>query len=154
MLWFRIDNRLVHGQVVEAWIPHLRASVLVVANDQLAADPIRQEIMALAIPQDLAFVCCRVTELAAVLASIQHRDPHAHIMILLASCPDAQLALQSGCSMTSVNIGNLHDGPGKHQVCAHVCLSEEDRDCLLFLQEQGVALDFRCVPSKPTTVRL
>ena len=22
MLWFRVDNRLVHGQVIEGWLPY------------------------------------------------------------------------------------------------------------------------------------
>ena len=39
MIWFRIDNRLVHGQVIEAWLPHIRAKTLVVANDDLALRP-------------------------------------------------------------------------------------------------------------------
>ena len=32
--WVRIDNRLIHGQVIEAWLPYTGASVLVVANDE------------------------------------------------------------------------------------------------------------------------
>lgn len=154
MRWFRIDNRLVHGQVIEAWMPYVGATVLVVANDALAADPLRQEIMRLAIPDDVTFLCCRVTELAALLASLDARGPEARIMVLFASCPDARLAFTSGCPMETVNIGNLHDGPGKQQLCAHVCLTEEDRSCLLFLHDQGVALDFRCVPGKSVTVHL
>lgn len=55
MLWFRIDNRLVHGQIIEAWLPHIRAKTLLVANDELAQDELRQEIMSLAVPSDVSF---------------------------------------------------------------------------------------------------
>lgn len=154
MLWFRIDNRLVHGQVIEAWMPYVGATILVVANDDLAADPMRQEIMRLAIPNDVTFLCCRVTELVSVLEGIHAQSVDPHIMVLFASCPDAQLAYTSGCRIRSVNIGNLHDGPGKQQLCAHVCVSEEDRLCLLFFHNNGVELDFRCVPGKSVTVHL
>jgi PTS system mannose-specific IIB component len=154
MLWFRIDNRLVHGQVIEAWMPYVGASILVVANDDLATDPLRQEIMRLAIPDDVTFLCCRVTELASVLESLHTQAADPHIMVLFATCPDAQLAYTSGCRIHSVNIGNLHDGPGKQQLCAHVCVSEEDRSCLLFFHDHGVELDFRCVPGKSVTVHL
>lgn len=50
MTFVRIDNRLVHGQIIETWLPFTRARTIVVANDELAADPLRQEIMSLAIP--------------------------------------------------------------------------------------------------------
>ena len=38
MEWFRIDNRLVHGQVIAAWLPYLRARILMVANNELLED--------------------------------------------------------------------------------------------------------------------
>ena len=41
-MWFRVDNRLVHGQVIEAWLPYTGARHLVVANDELATDFLRQ----------------------------------------------------------------------------------------------------------------
>ena len=50
MAWFRIDNRLVHGQVIEGWLPYLNAGHLIVANDALALDELQQQIMRLAIP--------------------------------------------------------------------------------------------------------
>ena len=43
MTWFRVDNRLVHGQVIEGWLPHLAAKHLVVANDAFASDLLRQQ---------------------------------------------------------------------------------------------------------------
>ena len=49
-MWFRVDNRLVHGQVIEAWLPYTGAKHLVVANDELAGDVIRQQIIELAVP--------------------------------------------------------------------------------------------------------
>ena len=50
-MWFRVDNRLVHGQVIEAWLPYTGAKHLVVANDELATDLLRRQIVELAIPQ-------------------------------------------------------------------------------------------------------
>ena len=50
-MWFRVDNRLVHGQVIEAWLPYTGARHLIVANDELAADALRQQIIELAVPQ-------------------------------------------------------------------------------------------------------
>ena len=53
MTWFRVDNRLVHGQVIEGWLPHLAAKHLVVANDAFASDLLRQQIAELAVPEDV-----------------------------------------------------------------------------------------------------
>jgi len=41
----RIDCRLIHGQVVEAWVPHTSADSLIVANDDLAGNPFLRSVM-------------------------------------------------------------------------------------------------------------
>ena len=68
-MWFRVDNRLVHGQVIEAWLPYTGARHLVVANDELADDIMRQQIIELAVPQRVMTHFINVKELAATLNS-------------------------------------------------------------------------------------
>jgi PTS system mannose-specific IIB component len=147
VLWFRIDNRLVHGQVIEAWLPHLRARTLVVANDDLAANELRQTIMGLAIPKNITFICCSVAETTITLDQLAASDVSGHILVLFASCADARHAHQSGAPFSIINLGNLHYGPGKQQVCEHIALGPEDRHCLQYFKDHGVTLDFRCLPT-------
>jgi len=154
VLWFRIDNRLVHGQIIEAWLPHIRAKTLLVANDDLATDELRQEIMSLAVPSGISFLCCLISETAAVLRQVRKEDPDQHVLILFSDCADARAAHMTGLSFSLVNIGNLHYGPGKEQVCEHIALGAEDRSCLKYFSEHGVEIDFRCVPSATAKVNL
>lgn len=154
MIWFRIDNRLVHGQIIEAWLPHIRAKTLLVANDDLAADELRQEIMSLAVPSGISFLCCQVSEVASMLRNVRKSDPDQHVLILFSDCADAKAAHMTGLSFSLVNIGNLHYGPGKEQVCEHIALGAEDRSCLKYFKEHGVEIDFRCVPSATTKINL
>lgn len=150
MFWVRIDNRLVHGQVIEAWLPFTGAEALVVANDELAADLLRQEIMGLAIPQDISVVFTTIDELPGL---ITHMGGQPNSLILFATCADARRAFDAGLRFSVVNIGNLHYAPGKKQVCAHVAVSLDDERCLGYLAAHKVALDYRCVPSDPVQVK-
>lgn len=145
MFWARIDNRLVHGQIIEAWLPFTNARFIVVANDELAEDELRQQIMSIAIPLgvDIAFV--EVNKAQAFLSgkAMVGKD----VLVLFASCPDARRAFEAGLNFSRLNLGNMHYGPGKKQVCQHIALSKEDEACLNFLKSKQVALDYRCVPS-------
>lgn len=151
MFWVRIDNRLIHGQVIETWIPFTRTSTLLVINDELAADPVRQEIMGLAVPQGIETIFSPVNESADLF---HHRlDDHlASVFILFSRCADARQAFENGLAFNSLNIGNLHYAPGKKQICSHVALSRDDRTCLNYFSKKGVDLDFRCVPYKQIQV--
>lgn len=146
MLWFRVDNRLVHGQVIEAWLPYTGARHLVVANDDLAADPLRQQIVELAVPQRVRTHFIQVRELAATLDACGEDS-----FVLFANCQDARRACDAGIEMEVLNMGNLHYGPEKLQFLPHVALSAQDREDLRYLQQHLVQLDFRCVPTE--TVR-
>jgi PTS system mannose-specific IIB component len=152
MIWVRIDNRLVHGQVIESWLPYTKARTIIVVNDELADDMLRQEIMQLAIPQDISLVFSRVTKADAAIARARMIRQNAPILILFSTCSDARTAYTHGVGFTLLNIGNLHYGPGKKQVCDHVALGKEDITCLKFFSKQGVELDFRCIPTKPVQV--
>lgn len=154
MLWFRIDNRLVHGQVIETWLPHVRAKILLVANDELAQDELRQEIMSLAVPSHVKFLCCTVHDLGETLRKVQPTASPENTVILFATCEDARMAHMSGLTFDLVNIGNLHYGPGKEQVCEHIALSADDRGCLQYFKDHGVEIDFRCVPSATTKLNI
>ncbi len=142
-MWFRVDNRLVHGQVIEAWLPYTGARHLVVANDELADDIMRQQIIELAVPQRVMTHFISVKELAATLNSCGD-----DCFVLFANCQDARRACDAGILMQVLNMGNLHYAPDKLQVLPHVALSAQDREDLHVIQDHLVQLDFRCVPTE------
>ena len=69
----RIDDRLIHGQVVIGWIPHLQAQVVVVACDAAAADATQIMLMEMAMPEEVALLVLPVTEAARRLVDCRDR---------------------------------------------------------------------------------
>ena len=143
MTWFRVDNRLVHGQVIEGWLPYVAARHLVVANDAMARDDLRQQITLRAVPQNVE---THFVMLEALPATLQACGDDA--LVLFEDCKDARQASDAGIPMKSLNIGNLHYGPGKKQLLPHVAVSEQDSEDLRTLLDRCIQLDFRCVPSE------
>ena len=146
MLWVRVDNRLVHGQVIETWLPYTNASYLLVVNDELAVDQLRQTIISLAVPSRIKLQFLKVQDVGAALAAVCPEENNT--LALVADCRDAMRVFEAGVLFPVLNVGNLHYGPGKRQICSHVALSEEDEACLVQLKAHSVKLDFRCVPNE------
>lgn len=153
MFWARVDNRLVHGQIIETWLPFTRANCLVVANDELADDVLKQEIMSLAIPSGVTVFFEGLEHLNDAYTCQGKHFTKSNMLVLFANCNDALSAYQHGFSFMSLNIGNLHFSPGKKQIAPHVALSREDEKCLRFFTDHGVDLDFRCIPGEAAQVR-
>jgi mannose/fructose/N-acetylgalactosamine-specific phosphotransferase system component IIB len=151
VFWVRVDNRLIHGQVVEAWVPFVGARHIVVGNDDLALDELQQEIMSLAIPRALESAFLSIEDVAAdARLAGPARDA---TLLLFSSCLDVRRAVDKGLKLSVLNVGNLHYTQGKRQLSPSVSIGPEDENCLRYLLGKGVELDFRCVPNDTVPVR-
>jgi PTS system mannose-specific IIB component len=150
MIWFRIDNRLIHGQVIETWLPYTRATHLIVCNEMLSHDEMRQQIMILAVPSRIQVSFVSPASLPSLVES--HNEDSDKVFVIFADCRDAKTAYAAGVRFSSLNIGNMHYAPGKRQVCEHVAMSEDDETCLRMFADTQVTLDFRCVPNETVDI--
>ena len=61
----RIDDRLVHGQVVEGWVKALRINAIVVASDAVDADDTQKALYFLAVPHGVELSCLKLSDAAS-----------------------------------------------------------------------------------------
>jgi mannose/fructose/N-acetylgalactosamine-specific phosphotransferase system component IIB len=145
----RVDNRLVHGQVLEAWLPALDAQGILVADDEAAGNVLARSAMGLAIPPGVSFVVLRL-EAAAELLRPGGKGPQAsRTLVLLRDVRDAVLLHERGVLMPRLNIGNIHFATGRRQVSASVFLDERELSQLEQLGRAGTQVELRAVPSEP-----
>ncbi len=140
----RIDCRLIHGQVVETWVPHVKANRLIVANDDLAANPVLRSVMELAVPVGIRVRFCRLDEVVAAIAEADRAGDRS--ILLLSNASDAVKARRDGASFNLLNIGNLHFAEGKVQISPSVFFAPEDFEALRWLRAHGVSV---CVKGTP-----
>jgi mannose/fructose/N-acetylgalactosamine-specific phosphotransferase system component IIB len=143
---YRIDDRLVHGQVVEAWVPHLKAGEIVVISDDLSRDSMRQAIMRFAAPEGIAL---RILPLAEAPAYLLEADTHGpNILVLLPGLAGAVELIKKGVKISKLNVGGMHYSAGKTLLIGRaIFLNDSDCEALRFLSDSGVIIEGRGVPS-------
>jgi len=140
----RIDCRLIHGQVVETWVPHTKANSLVVANDGLASNLFLRSVMELAVPRGIVVRFCRLSEAAAVLSESDRNGERT--ILLVSNAADALALRKGGVRFDSLNIGNLHFAAGKVEISPSVFFSPEDFEVLRWFRTHGVSVCVRGTP--------
>lgn len=140
----RVDNRLIHGQVVEAWLPFLKVSRVVVADDEAASSPLIRAAMALAVQSAIEV---QILPLAQVDFAALSKDG-VRTLVLLRDVASVPFAFAHGLSMEELNLGNVHFGTGRRQVSPSVFLAEAELKALQQLAEQGVRVAARAVPAE------
>ncbi|MBE0598804.1 MAG: PTS sugar transporter subunit IIB [Desulfuromonadales bacterium] len=141
----RIDNRLIHGQVLEAWVPSIRANCIVVANDQVAGGTFQRVLMETAVPRGIRVKIVALEELRSTLESAELNA--CRTLLLFASAADALQAHRLGVNFDQLNLGNMHGGEGKLRLSCTIALDPEDIEHLRRIEEEGVRISSQCIPS-------
>ncbi|MGZ6265378.1 MAG: PTS system mannose/fructose/N-acetylgalactosamine-transporter subunit IIB [Candidatus Limnocylindrales bacterium] len=139
----RIDDRLIHGQVVAGWLRALGADRIVIVDDATARDEFLREVLILAAPSgvpvevlDLAGGAVRCIELAA--------SPEP--VIVLARSPRTVLTLrQAGVPIEVVDLGGLGAGPGRRRLHRTISVSADELADLHELEQLGTRVEIRIV---------
>ncbi len=141
----RIDNRLIHGQVLEAWVPYINANCIVVANDEVARATFQKTLMVAAVPRSIRVVIGTLEEAAEFLGGSELEG--RRVLLLLATSADALGLYRLGVHFSDLNLGNMHGGEGKQRLCCTIAIDPDDVENLKSLEDAGVRITSQCVPS-------
>jgi PTS system mannose-specific IIB component/fructoselysine and glucoselysine-specific PTS system IIB component len=141
---YRVDERLIHGQVVLGWGNQLRPDRFIVVDDEVAASEWEQELYRLGAGQaDVLFV--GATRARASLSDWQEEAARS-VLLTRDLATMRTLAREGDLGGREVNVGGIHHGPGRTRFLSYVHLSDEDRADVRALAEAGVEVTARDLP--------
>jgi PTS system mannose-specific IIB component/fructoselysine and glucoselysine-specific PTS system IIB component len=141
----RIDDRLIHGQVVVGWGQPLRLGFIALVDDEVAGSDWEQELYRMGVPPDMDVYFATVQQAAARLGEWR-ADPRPGI--LLTGDIDTMARLIDACpEVRTVNLGGIHHREGRTIRLRYVYLTPDEEQALRRLAERGVAITAQDVPS-------
>ncbi len=142
----RIDDRLIHGQVVVGWRHVLDPQRIMLCSDEVANSDWQKTIYMSAVTNDIAASVLTLQETVAELASgLLDRER----VLLLVDSPKMLVHLvDAGVPITEVNVGGMHFRAGKNQIAPFIFVDEEDVSHFRTLYERGIKLEGRDVPTR------
>jgi len=146
MSWMihRIDDRLIHGQVVIAWGERLRPRRILIADDAAASNPWERDLLGSAAP-GIQVEVVSLAEAATRYADEAARDGGA--FLLVRDLGAARRLVELGANVPSFTLGGLHYASGKEKVNEYVYLDATDRRWARELLDRGVKLEVQDVPA-------
>ena len=139
----RIDDRLLHGQVVAVWLRALGAQRIVIVDDATARDDFLREVLTLAAPQGVPVEVYEVaTGAARLIALAATSEP----VIVLARTPRTVLELRhAGVPIEVVDLGGMGSGPGRRRLHKTISVSPDDIRALRELEQLGTRVEIQIV---------
>ncbi|HEY6866424.1 MAG TPA: PTS sugar transporter subunit IIB [Candidatus Eisenbacteria bacterium] len=140
----RVDDRLIHGQVIVAWGRRLRPSRIWVVDDASAADPWERDLLATVAP-GIEVKVATVAEAAAAYA--EEAAAAGGAFLLVRDLRSALALVEAGAAIASFTLGGLHYAPGRDKINEYIYLGAEDRRAARALLARGVRLEVQDVPA-------
>jgi len=142
---YRIDERLIHGQVVIGWGSQLRPGRYVVVDDELATSAWEQDLYRLTLGEGSEADFVTVEEAGSRLPGWRAADVRT---VLLTRDIGTMLRLAESGSLegVKVNVGGIHHAPGRTQVRPYLYLDDADRERLRRLGELAGEVTARDLP--------
>ncbi len=144
----RIDDRLIHGQVIAVWIRHQRFTRIVILDDDVAADPFLQQVLGLAAPPGIRVEAFSIADGIRLLAP--EGFDRKSTMILLKTPLAAQRLFDEGLPYRALNIGGIGHKPGRKNIFKNISVSPEEIGILKDLLAKGVKITLLTVPGEQT----
>ena len=138
----RIDDRLIHGQVVVGWAGRFQPEYLVLVDDDIANDDLDKDLYLLGVPETYKGLALDVKEGVKFLSSCES-------YIAVVKSPAVALDLfNEGLRFSEVNIGGMHADYGKKEFNRYIYVDDADIMALSRLQSEGVKLYIKDLPGE------
>lgn len=140
----RIDDRLIHGQVMTQWVRFHHFNTILIVDDATAEDEFLSEIAVAAAPKEFKTLVCTVDEAAGYLLG----DPEDEIIIVLVKYVDTiERLVKKGIGIHELNVGGIAAKKEREKIYRNIAVSPEERETFRRLIHEGIHVFVQIVPT-------
>lgn len=145
---FRIDDRLIHGQIVTKWIKDAEAKMIMVVDDKAANDKTQQMILKLAVPSGITLEI--LTKENAVVRINEDRT-NTNVLLLVRNPFEANALIEMGLQVERIIIGNISNSKsevGRIKLLDYIYVEPKDVEAIKNLNSKGIKLEVKAIPEE------
>jgi D-glucosaminate PTS system EIIB component len=144
---FRIDQRLIHGQVVAMWIKRYNARLVLIIDDAIAKDPFMSQIFMMAAPPGVKLMIVTRDQAAEQWKKDQFGTV-SPVMVLTRTVAAAHDVFMKGYEFPELLVGAIGQAPGRTNVWGPITLNEDDAKMLKEIAAKGTKITFQPTPDQ------
>ncbi len=142
IVFARVDDRLIHGQIVQAWLPELNVDEILIPCANREKGNVNTGLLRLCLPYEY-----ELTVLESNRCKQYVENSSKNIFLLAASLQDIMPLIEDGLKVKSLNIGGMHFKQGAQKLDENVFLDEQDKRLLSIFKTLGLNIETRAVPN-------
>lgn len=146
IIW-RIDDRLIHGQVIIGWCGQLPIDSLYVCDDDIAANDWEKNLLIMAAPSHIKADVFSVLEISK---QYENWNSSKNLSMVLLKSPEIlNNLIENHIKISKVNMGGMHFQKGRKEYLPYLFLSEREINILTMLMDYGIVFECQDLPTSP-----
>lgn len=145
MLAVRVDDRLIHGQVITQWVKFFKAQKIVVIDSDVAKDKIQKNVLKFAAPSDLKVSILSVEK--AVEIWNKNRFGNFNVFVLFRNVKYIKECFEKGLKFEEISLGQMAIINDRKQIYRQLGFNKNEAKTVLELEKSGVNLYFQMQPT-------
>lgn len=142
IIFARVDDRLIHGQIVQAWLPELNVDEILIPCSKGKESCLNRGLLRLSLPYEYELTILDSHACARYAANSKRR-----IFLLMGSLQEFTELIEDGLHIKTLNIGGMHFKEGAQKLDENVFLDQTDKHFLKLIRDLGINIETRAVPN-------
>jgi mannose/fructose/N-acetylgalactosamine-specific phosphotransferase system component IIB len=144
MQLFRIDDRLIHGQVVIGWASYLDTNKIILCDDEVFQNEWEIDLYLSIVPDYIETLILNIQRTAELL---NNKQIDLSKSIILVNSPKViESLLDLGVNLEKVNIGGIHFHEGREKYLPYLYLAADEVETFKRIMRRGIQFDCLDVP--------
>ena len=145
----RIDDRMLHGQVVSTWLKDYGIEQVLIINDKAANDPIQKSVAGLAAPKDVRVHLFGVEQFIDILKKTPIKRK---TMLIFTTSTDVLKLVENGLEIKEVNVGGMRYNESRKRLSKAVSVTTEEEEAFKKLIKKDMKVFIQMIPKSDDTM--
>jgi mannose/fructose/N-acetylgalactosamine-specific phosphotransferase system component IIB len=149
LIGVRVDDRLIHGQVVVGCCEFLDVKRLVLANDEAAEDPLQSRLFRSAVPPSIELQILSLHDAVSYFRDLAESADREPTLLVLESPQDVSRLVDGGVEIDEVVLGGIHHHHESREIWPGYFLDDLQMEALRQLSKRGISIAVQSIPGAP-----
>jgi PTS system mannose-specific IIB component len=147
IIW-RIDDRLIHGQIIIGWCGKLPITLMLVCDDEIASNEFETKLLLTAAPPNIK---TEILTLKETVSKAKNLEIERKLILVLIKSPHTLKALlDKGVQINKVNVGGIHFQNGRKEYLPYIYLTTDEIHLFSEMIDQGIYFECQDLPNSPS----
>lgn len=143
----RVDQRLIHGLIVNQWAQALKIKRFMVIDDVVSQNSQVKESMRMSKPSGTGMSIINTNK---AITNFRNGNYDAQRVLVLVKEPSKIIELlDAGIDIPKVDLGIIFNEDGREAVTKFIALNDQERESIKEIQKRGVPVKVQYIPTDP-----